>query len=239
MHLTRPLAALIPALNAAPSIGDVVRGTREVIDVVIVVDDGSKDQTAARARESGAEVIVHPKNLGKGAALRSGFAHIWDLGFEGVVTLDADGQHLPEEIPKMFDSWESGADLVLGTRDHLFDEMARIRRTSNRVSSRLISFAAGLTLPDIQTGFRIYSRDLVESTGFPENRFEAESAVVVRAAQGNFKISTVPINLGFSDGRCTSHYRPVVDSLRIARAVISARLRSPETRRRSARASRR
>lgn len=226
MSSTRPLAAIVPALDAAPSIGAVVRGTMKVLDVLIVVDDGSSDQTARVARECGAEVIVHPKNLGKGAALRTGFDRAWNLGFDGVVTLDADGQHLPDEIPKMFGSWQSGADLVLGTREHLFEQMAWIRRVSNQVSSRLISFAAGTDLPDIQTGFRIYSRNLLESTGFPEDRFEAESAVVVRATQQGFKIHTVPIELGFSDGRCTSHYRPVIDSLRIARAVIGARLRS-------------
>jgi glycosyltransferase involved in cell wall biosynthesis len=226
MQLTRPVAAIIPAFQAAPSVGQVVRGTLDLIDTVIVVDDGSTDGTAKAARESGAEVIVHPRNLGKGAALRTGFARVWDLGYEGAVTLDADGQHLAAEVRKMFEAWESGSDLVLGTRDHLFAEMAGIRRASNRISSRLISFAAGVKLADIQTGFRIYSRHLLDTTGFSGDRFEAESAVVVRAAQRGFKISTVPIDLGFSDGRCTSHFRPVVDSLRIAKAVIAARLMS-------------
>ena len=226
MQLTRSVAAIIPALDAAPSVGDVVQGTLNQIDTVIVVDDGSTDETANISRKLGAVVLVHSTNLGKGAALRTGFTHAWGLGFEGVVTLDADGQHLPDEIPKVIGMWETGADLVLGTRDHLFAEMAGTRRASNRISSRLISFAAGVDLPDIQTGFRVYSRRLLETTGFPENRFEAESAVVVRAAQRGFEIHMVPIELGFSDGRCTSHYRPVVDSLRIARAVIGARLRS-------------
>jgi glycosyltransferase involved in cell wall biosynthesis len=223
MKLSRSVAAVIPALDAAPSVGDVVRRTLAQTEYVVVVDDGSADDTAAAARESGAEVIIHPRNRGKGAALRTAFALLWDRGFEGVVTLDADGQHLPEEIPRLLEAWESGADLVLGTRDHLFEDMAWIRRASNRVSSRLISFAAGVALSDIQTGFRIYSRSLLESTGFPGNRFEAESTIVVRAARRGFNISTVPVDLGFSDGRCTSHYRPIIDSVRIARAVIGAR----------------
>ena len=223
MKLSRAVAAVIPALDASPSVGEVVRRTLAQMGNVVVVDDGSADNTAEAARKAGAEVITHPRNRGKGAALRTAFALLWERGYEGVVTLDADGQHLPEEIPHLLEVWESGADLVLGTRDHLFREMAWIRRASNRVSSRLISFAAGVTLPDIQTGFRTYSRNLLESTGFPENRFEAESAVVVRAARRGFKISTVPIHLGFPDGRCTSHYRPVIDSARIARAVIGAR----------------
>jgi len=115
------------------------------------------------------------------------------------------------------------ADLVLGTRDHLYEQMSSVRRTSNRLSSRAISWAAGQPLTDIQTGFRIYSKRLIESVGFPEPRFQAESAVVVRAARRGFRILSVPVQLGFADGRTTSHYRPLVDSLRIAVAVTRAR----------------
>jgi hypothetical protein len=117
-----------------------------------------------------------------------------------------------------------GADLILGTRGHLFEEMGAVRRTSNRLSSRAISMVAGARLDDVQTGFRIYSKTLIAATGFPEPRFEAESAVVVRAVRKHRSIVSVPIRLGFVDGRTTSHYRPLIDSLRIARAVIRARL---------------
>jgi len=140
-----------------------------------------------------------------------------------VVTLDADGQHLPEEIPKLLAAAAQG-DLVLGVRDHLFGEMSAIRRLSNRLSSKVISFAAGQYLSDIQTGFRLYSKRLIDAVGFPEARFEAESAVVVRAARRGFTVVTVPVRLGFTDGRTTSHYRPLVDSFRIAGAVARARL---------------
>jgi hypothetical protein len=101
--------------------------------------------------------------------------------------------------------------------------MSRVRRNSNRWSSRLISIAAGRQVHDVQTGFRVYSKTLLDATGFPENRFDAESAVLVRAARRGFRIDAVPIELGFVDGRATSHYRPIVDSLRIARSVIRAR----------------
>ncbi|MCD4748613.1 MAG: glycosyltransferase family 2 protein [Thermoanaerobaculales bacterium] len=217
------IAVVIPAFNAAPSIGDVVQRTLAQMPEVLVIDDGSNDQTAEEARSAGAEVLIQPENRGKGAALRLAFTTLFERGFAGVLTLDADGQHLPEEIPKLMKAWPGGADLILGSREHLFAEMARIRRASNGLSSRAISFAAGRVVADVQTGFRLYSRSLLEATGFPEDRFEAESAVVVRAARRGFTIETVPIRLGFADGRCTSHYRPLVDSLRIARAVIRAR----------------
>jgi len=217
------LAAVIPAYQAAPSIAAVVQGVLALFPEVLVVDDGSTDATSEVARQAGARVVRHPENRGKGAALATAFQDLFGRGYDGVITLDADGQHLPEEIPKVLAEIPRG-DLVLGVRDHLFGEMSSVRRLSNRLSSRAISFAAGQRLNDIQTGFRYYSRRLIEEVGFPEARFEAESAVVVRAARRGFRVITVPVRLGFADGRTTSHFRPLLDSLRIASAVTRARL---------------
>jgi len=218
------IAAAIPAFQAAASVADVVRRTRAVIEEVLVVDDGSTDGTGDAARGAGADVVAHPANRGKGAVLVTAFRTLFGRGCDAVVTVDADGQHLPEEIPRLLEAARGGADLVLGTRDHLFAEMVAARRVANRLSSWAISWAAGQRLSDVQTGFRLYTRRVVEATGFPETRFDAESAVVVRASRRGFRIVTVPVRLGFADGRTTSHYRPLVDSLRIARSVMRARL---------------
>jgi len=214
------VAALIPAYRAERTLGPVLAGTLPVIPDVLVVDDGSPDATGEVARRLGARVVAHPVNRGKGAALRTGFDLLFGEGFDAVVTLDADGQHLPEEIPSLL---RADADLVLGTREQQFRGMTTVRRTSNRWSSRAISILAGQPLGDIQTGFRLYSRPLIAATGFPEDGFEAESAVVVRARRLGFRIVSVPVRLGFVDGRPTSHYRPLTDSLRIAVAVVAAR----------------
>ena len=218
------VAAAVPAFQAAASVADVVQRTRDVIEDVLVVDDGSTDGTGDAARGAGADVVAHPANRGKGAALVTAFRTLFGRGCDAVVTVDADGQHLPEEIPRLLEAARGGADLVLGTRDHLFAEMVAARRVANRLSSWAISWAAGQRLSDVQTGFRLYTRRVVEATGFPETRFDAESAVVVRASRRGFRIVTVPVRLGFADGRTTSHYRPLVDSLRIARSVMRARL---------------
>lgn len=219
------VAAAIPAYEAAYSVGAVVRRTRDVFESVLVIDDGSNDGTAEAARSAGAEVHVFPENRGKGAALRQAFSILFSRGFAGVVTIDADGQHLPEEAPRLIEAG-ARADLVLGTRDHLFKDMGSVRRLSNRLSSRAISWAAGQPISDVQTGFRFYARELIERTGFPESGFEAESAVVVRAVRRGLRVMTTPVALGSADGRSTSHYRPVLDSLRIAVAVLHARYSS-------------
>jgi glycosyltransferase involved in cell wall biosynthesis len=216
------VGAAIPAYQAERWIADVVAATLEQVELVLVIDDGSTDATGERARAAGAEVVQVPVNRGKGAALRRAFEEWLARGVDAVVTLDADGQHLPSEIPLLLAGAE-GADLVLGSRDHLFRGMSGVRRWSNTLSSRAISFAAGLALPDVQTGFRLYRRRLIEAVPLREDRFEAESAVVVRAARRGLRVRCVPVELGFVDGRSTSHYRPLLDSLRIARAVIAAR----------------
>jgi len=217
------VAIAIPAYQAEPSIADIVTRSLALRPDVLVIDDGSDDETGRRAGEAGAEVVSFPANRGKGCALRTAFRTLFERGFDAVVTVDADGQHLPEQIPVLLNEFERGADLVLGTRDHLFDQMFWVRRLSNRLSSSAISFAAGQPFSDIQTGFRLYSRALFETISFPESRFEAESAVVVRASRRGLAIRTVPVEMGNPDGRLTSHYRPLIDSLRIASAVTRAR----------------
>lgn len=219
------IAAAIPAYQAAATVGDVARRTLEQLQDVLVVDDGSTDDTSRAARDAGAEVVRVERNCGKGNALHVAFDLWFARGFDAVITLDADGQHIPEEIPTLLQAAER-ADLVVGGREALFAGMSRLRRNSNRISSRLISIVAGQRLADVQSGFRLYRRQLIASTGFPEPRFEAESAVIVRAARRGHRIVTVPVRLAQADGRTTSHYRPVADSVRIGVAVLRARWES-------------
>ncbi len=223
MSGTMRVAVAIPAYDAAFAVGDVVRRALATGFSVLVVDDGSTDGTAQAARAAGARVVSHPRNLGKGRALHTAFEDLFGGGYDAVITLDADGQHSPEAIPTLLEAARGGAGLVLGTRRHLFGGMSRVRRTSNTLSSWAISKIAGVDVADAQTGFRVYTRRLFETTGFPEPRFEAESAVLVRAARAGFTIATVPVGLDVVDGRGTSHYRPLVDSFRIAGAVTRAR----------------
>jgi glycosyltransferase involved in cell wall biosynthesis len=216
---------LIPAFNAERSVGEVVRGARQVMTDVVVVNDGSADRTGDAAREAGAHVLVHPHNRGKGAALKTGFRYACEQGYDGVITLDADGQHLPREIPKFVECRrETGADLIIGGRAHLFAQMLPRRRLANRFSAWSIAKASKTGITDSQSGFRFYSAHLLRNIKLHTDGFDMESEVIVRAGCGGFKVVTTPIDLGFVDGVSTSHYKPLMDTLRIAWTVFRARL---------------
>lgn len=216
---------VIPAYNAARTLGDVVKSCINIINNILVVDDGSRDDTAAVARSAGAEVVSHAHNRGKGAALKTGFAWAIEHGFDAVITLDADGQHLPREIPKFLACREAThADLIIGGRSHLFAQMLPRRRMANRFSAWTIAKASKTGITDSQSGFRLYSANLLRNVRLHTDGFDMESEVIVHAGRRGFKVITTPIDLGFVDGLSTSHYKPLKDTLRIAWTVTRARL---------------
>jgi len=216
---------VIPAFNAERSVANVVAGAREQIADVVVVDDGSADRTADVARAAGAHVLAHEQNRGKGAALKTGFKYACEHSYDGVVTLDADGQHLPHEIPKFLECRaRTNADLIIGGRAHLFEQMLPRRRMANRFSAWSIAKASKTGITDSQSGFRFYSARLLRGVKLHTDGFDMESEVIVRAGCGGFSVVTTPIDLGFVDGVSTSHYKPLKDTLRIAWTVFRARL---------------
>lgn len=218
---------VIPALNAEPYVAAVVEAALPHRYPVLVVDDGSSDQTGEIARSAGATVLRHERNRGKGGALKTGFE--WALGrnAKAVITLDADGQHLPAQVPMFVQRFrDSEADLIIGSRDHLFGGMLPRRRAANRFSAWAISIASGVHIPDSQSGFRLYSSRLLREVEISANGFDAESEVLVRAGRAGYFIESIPIDLGFVNGISTSHYRAVADTLRIARRVALTRLQT-------------
>jgi glycosyltransferase involved in cell wall biosynthesis len=222
--VTEKIAVIIPALNAERTLPRVVVDARAELEPVLVIDDGSTDATGEVARAVGATVIRHPVNRGKGGALKTGFHWALENGFDGVITLDADGQHLASEIPKFLRERErGGADLIIGGRSHLFDQMLPRRRMANRFSAACIAFASGVKITDSQSGFRFYSANLLRKLQLRTDGFDMESEVIVRAGRRKFGIVTIPIELGFVDGIATSHYKPLKDTLRIAWTVLRAR----------------
>jgi glycosyltransferase involved in cell wall biosynthesis len=217
-------AVVIPALNAERTIEAVVRACKSEINDVVVVDDGSVDQTGNAAAAQGAFVLRHRQRRGKGGAMKTGFSWALGYGFDGVIGVDADGQHLPSEIPKLLRCRaETGADMVIGGRSHLFSQMLPRRRRANRFSTWAIAKLSGTAITDSQCGFRLYSANLLRRFPLRAEGFDMDSEVIVRAGRAGLKLAMIPIEMGFVDGIATSYYRPVKDTLRIAATVLRVR----------------
>jgi glycosyltransferase involved in cell wall biosynthesis len=214
------LVALIPAHDEAPRIGRVIREAIVRLPV-LVVDDGSADDTAGVARASGAEVIEQRPNRGKGAALRAGFRRALDEGMEAVVTLDGDGQHAPAEISRFVDAWLAGRpDLVVGRRD--FARMPFARRLANTLGGRAFSWAVGRHVPDNQSGYRLVSRRLMEAMlSSTEQAFEFEVEMLARCIAHDWPIAWLPISTIYAGE--PSHVRPVAHFTSFVRVVRQAR----------------
>ncbi len=207
------IAAVIPAYREEKHIGDVVRRTRQQLDDVLVVDDGSNDQTAARAREAGAEVIVHPENRGKGESIKTGLRHWLDRQFDYVVILDADGQHLPEEIDRFVNAASTlDAQLFIGTRMNDLSGMPPLRRIVNRYMSKRISRVCGQKIPDTQCGFRMLHRQLVPDVLGGADRFDYETEMLIFASRKGYRIESVSISTVYSDEVSSIH--PIRDTIR-------------------------
>ncbi|MDB6146572.1 MAG: hypothetical protein JWO45_236 [Spartobacteria bacterium] len=210
----RTVGAVIPAYNEEKHVADVVRRTREQLDHVLVVDDGSSDETAARAREGGAEVIVHPANCGKGESIKSGLRHWLNNELTWVVILDADGQHRPEEIGRFLEAGfaEDAASLLLGNRMQDVSDMPLVRRMVNRYMSDAISRVCRQKIPDTQCGFRMLHRRLIPELLGGTNRFDYETEMLILASRKGLRIESIPITTVYSDEVSSIH--PVRDTIR-------------------------
>ncbi len=217
------VCALIPAYNAAGTVGQVIQGVKKHIETVIVVDDGSVDDTMRVAQEQGANTLRHEVNRGKGEALKLGFEHASALGFEAVVTVDADGQHDPREIPRLIEAYREGGPgtVVLGSRVGRMPEMRKVRQISNRVGTALISRLAGCTIEDSQTGFRVIPVEVWRETRIKGSRFDAEAEFLIKANRFGYTLRQVSITSGVPDGTPTSHFRSFVDTITIARRIFA------------------
>jgi len=217
-------AAVIPAYQDEKHIGDIARRTRERLDHVLVIDDGSTDQTERRAREAGAEVVVHPQNQGKGEAIKTGLTHWFESGNSSstgqeaqitwVILLDSDGQHLPEEIDRFLLAAASVTrpTFFIGNR---MDDVARmpfLRRVVNRYMSNEISRVCGQRIPDTQCGYRMLHRQIIPDMLHGGHRFDYETEALIVASRKGYRIESVPISTVYTDQ--VSKIHPLRDSLR-------------------------
>jgi len=218
------LIIAIPCYQAAAHIGRVVTEARAVGLPVVVVDDGSSDDSGARAEAAGAIVLRHAVNQGKGGALATAFAWARREGASAMLTLDADGQHNPAEIPRLIAAHQaSPTALVIGVRSFDPARMPQRSRIGNRISTWWISRFAGLDYHDTQSGFRIYPRALVEHARLHTRHFETETELLLLAAKQRLPLVEVPIETIYADGRVT-HFHGFRDTMRVIRLVIASPL---------------
>lgn len=191
------VVAVIPAYNEERFIGSVVLQARSLVDVVIVVDDGSTDNTAGIARAAGATVLRHEQNQGKGKALRTGLWAARQLYPEAVVLLDGDGQHLPSEIPAILDPVLAGeADMVVGSRYlNGHSRVPLMRVWGHRLFNFLTYHTSGVYLTDSQNGFRAFSAQVLDALNFHSDGFSVESEMQMLARQHGWKLKEVPVTV--------------------------------------------
>ena len=204
---------LIPAYNEEPRIAQVIQSVKPHCPNIVVVDDGSQDDTARVAEVAGATVLIQPENRGKGAALERGFQYAREKRFDFVITMDGDGQHPAEDIPGFIKAYAAGeAPVIIGNRMDNPVSMPFVRRLTNRFMSWLLSRKLGQQVPDTQNGFRLYKTDIIPALPIEASRFAAESEILLELANRGIKIGSAPVQVIYRDEK--SKINPIKDTWR-------------------------
>ena len=227
-HTDRPrdLVAIIPCFNAGDRVRPVVEAVLQQLDHVIVVDDGSTDDSITSLADLPVEIIRIPQNRGKGHSLLAGFeAALANPEVACVCALDADGQHDPAELPRLYAAFqEAQADLVIGSRVFEGEHIPWRSRFGNKVTITVTALLLRHKLPDTQSGYRLLSRPFTESVlkTVSGGRYETEMEIIVKAIREGWKAVPVPIRTIYETGNASSHFRKFHDSFRIYARLLRA-----------------
>jgi glycosyltransferase involved in cell wall biosynthesis len=217
------LCALIAAFNEEAHVADVVKGTAPYASPVVVVDDGSTDNTAGRARDAGAIVIRHEENCGKGHAIRTGLEYVLKQACSHVLLLDADLQHDPAEIPRLVACAEqSRGDFVIGEREFRREAMPTARFHANVIGSAILSRFIGADVADSQSGFRLIRTDLLRRVQLTGTGYEIETEMLIKLVRGGAAVERVTIQRLQYEG-AHSKIRPFWDTFRTCMLAVRYR----------------
>lgn len=222
--------AIVPCYNVGDLCVPVIEQTRKFVDTILAVDDGSTDDTRAHLASTGVAILTYKQNAGKGAALISAFEHILANAeyqeYDVLLTIDGDGQHNPQEIPVLLDAYSKQPNsVVVGTREVDRSDIMTRRRVGNIISRYFISKACGQYIPDTQSGFRVFSRELTREIlpGLGPGRYETETAFLILAARAGHKIVAVPISTIYTDeAERVSSFNPFLDSYLIFKVIAKS-----------------
>jgi glycosyltransferase involved in cell wall biosynthesis len=208
------VCAVIAAFNESPTIAALVAGVRHHVPEVVVVDDGSDDGTGEQARQAGAVVLRHERNLGKGAAVRTGLAHVFPQPYTHVLLMDADLQHDPADIPALLEKARSGTgDFVLGERPFVRETMPASRFYTNTISSAVISlFFIGTRVADAQSGFRLIRTSLLKDLRLTGRGYEIETEMLIKLCRRGVRVDRTSVRLCYES--TASKLRPLRDTTR-------------------------
>lgn len=229
MSATDParVAVVIPALNEELAIRGVVESVLAIAPNVIVIDDGSTDATVERIADLPVTLIRHDQPLGKGQGLRDGFRKALELGFDAVIAMDGDGQHLASDIPRMLAAARAYPEhIVIGARIRNKENQPPARRRANAVADWGISWGCGVPISDTQSGQRYYPRAAIDiALALPHDGFVFESEILIECAARGIHTVSVPIRASYEEERRASHFKPFRDVTRITRMIAGRLLR--------------
>jgi len=223
----KKICAIIPAYNAESTISKAINGISRFFkpSEIIVIDDGSSDDTYQRAKHEGAIVLKNEKNQGKGFSLKKGFKYAIKQGYNAVICLDADLQHDPADIPIFIHCYnKTDADLVLGSRIRDLSRMPLDRQFSNQTTSLIISLLTGRRVRDSQCGYRLIKTKVLKAIRLTSAKYETESELLVKALKAKYKIAHVPVKTIYNNQ--PSHIHRLIDTWRFIRVVMLSLLKN-------------
>jgi len=210
---------IIPTYNESRAIANLIKQIIKLGLEVIIIDDGSTDETAKIATACGAQVLASSRNMGKGASLIKGYNFALKSGFDAVISMDGDGQHSPLDLEAFIQKARvSSSALIVGNRMGMNKGMPVLRVVTNNLMSKLISLIVKQHIPDTQCGFRLVKKELLCKIDLSTSKYETESEVLIKAAHLGFKIESIPVETIYSGQK--SQINPLVDSLRFLRFMI-------------------
>ena len=219
------VGVIVPAYNEEKNISSLVKNLRtlsqDIVEEIVIIDDGSTDDTRREAEKAGAQVISHSENRGKGAALKTGFQYALRKGFEAVITMDGDEQHDWKEIPAFLEkAQENQVDIIIGNRMGNVRNMPFVRLWTNLVTSRILSAIAHQRIEDSQSGYRLIKKEVLRNIDLTTSDFDTESEILIKASRRGYGITYIPIKTIYKD-ELISKIKPFKDTIRFLKLIFS------------------